>query len=93
MNGFLIISLDSGLPLFTRLCSPMPNHSRSGVGNGNNGDVMQIASLLFALRKISLSLSKRSTLLTENGMAGMIMGEFEEFRRVSMHHHLNMMFA
>ncbi len=50
MNGLLIVSLDSGLPLFTRMCCPLSPPTSS-----NQRDVMQLASLLFALRKISTS--------------------------------------
>jgi hypothetical protein len=56
MNALLIISLDSGLPLFTRLCSPIlskPDGVNQSEDNGKNVDIMQIASLLFALRKLS----------------------------------------
>jgi hypothetical protein len=47
MNKVLIVSLNSGLPLFSR------NFIAKATNEGGNMDDLQLSSLLFALNKIS----------------------------------------
>ena len=64
MNLFLVLSLDSGLPLFHKHFASLHKMERSSSGgspsskveSNNDRDIMHVSSLIYALRKLSASI-------------------------------------